>query len=33
MVAAKNLAEQGYHTHLVEKSDVLGGQARNLYAT
>ena len=33
MAAAKNLAEQGYHTHLIEKSDVLGGQARNLYAT
>ena len=33
MVAAKNLAEQGYHTHLIEKSGVLGGQARNLYAT
>ena len=33
MVAAKNLAEQGYHTHLIEKSDVLGGQARSLYAT
>jgi heterodisulfide reductase subunit A len=33
MAAAKNLAEQGYHTYLIEKNDALGGQARNLYAT
>ena len=33
MVAAKNLAEQGYHTHLIEKNDALGGQAKNLYQT
>ena len=33
MVAAKNLAEQGYHTHLIEKSTALGGQACNLHAT
>ena len=30
MCAALNLAGQGYHTHLIEKSGVLGGQARNL---
>ena len=33
MIAAKNLAEQGYHTHLIEKNDTLGGQARNLLET
>jgi heterodisulfide reductase subunit A len=33
MSAAKNLAAQGYHTCLVEKSGVLGGQARNIYQT
>ena len=33
MSAARNLAAQGYHTCLVEKSDVLGGQARDLYQT
>ncbi len=33
MVAAKNLAQQGYHTYLVEKSNVLGGQALNLHKT
>ena len=33
MIAAKNLAEQGYHTYLIEKSDGLGGQARNLHET
>ena len=33
MTAAKSLADQGYDTHLVEKSDTLGGQARNLYRT
>jgi heterodisulfide reductase subunit A-like polyferredoxin len=33
MVSAKNLAEQGYQVHLVERSDVLGGQARFLNRT
>jgi len=33
MVAAKNLAEQGYHTYLIEKNESLGGQAKNLYQT
>ncbi len=33
MVAAKNLADQGYHTYLIEKEESLGGQARNLYQT
>jgi len=33
MVSAKNLAEQGYEVHLVELSDVLGGQARFLNKT
>ena len=33
MTAASNLAKQGYVTHLVEKSDALGGQASNLYET
>ena len=33
MSAAKNLADQGYQTYLVEKSDTLGGQARHLYET
>ena len=33
LTAAKNLAEQGYHTYLIEKADTLGGQARNLYET
>jgi heterodisulfide reductase subunit A len=33
MVAAKNLAEQGYHAYLIEKNDTLGGQAKNLYQT
>ena len=31
--AAKNLAGQGYHTYLIEKEGVLGGQARSLYQT
>jgi heterodisulfide reductase subunit A len=31
--AAKNLAAQGYQTYLIEKSDALGGQARNIYQT
>jgi heterodisulfide reductase subunit A len=33
MSAAKNLAAQGYSTYLIEKSDALGGEARNLYQT
>jgi heterodisulfide reductase subunit A-like polyferredoxin len=33
IAAAKNLAEQGYQTYLIEKSDALGGQAMNLYET
>ena len=33
IIAAKTLADQGYHTHLLEKQDRLGGQANNLYQT
>ncbi|WDP86031.1 MAG: FAD-dependent oxidoreductase [Desulfobacter sp.] len=33
MVAAKNLAEQNYEVHLIERDGVLGGQANNLYHT
>jgi len=33
IVAARTLADQGYHTHLIEKEDKLGGQANNLYQT
>ena len=33
MAAAQSLAQQGYETHLVEKSSQLGGQALNLYHT
>ena len=33
MSAAKNLAAQGYPTCLIEQSDALGGQARNIYQT
>ena len=33
MSAAKNMAQQGYHTYLIEKEGVLGGQARSLYQT
>jgi heterodisulfide reductase subunit A len=33
MSAAKNLAQQGYHTYLIEKSGSLGGQAKELYQT
>ena len=33
MSAALNLAGQGYQTHIVEKSNVLGGQARNIHQT
>ena len=33
MTAAKTLSGQGYHTYLVEKNGVLGGQARKLHQT
>jgi heterodisulfide reductase subunit A len=33
MTAAETLSKQGYHTHLVEQSEVLGGQARHLHET
>ncbi|MBU2429149.1 MAG: FAD-dependent oxidoreductase, partial [Proteobacteria bacterium] len=33
LVAAKNLAQQGYEVHVVEKEDKLGGQANNLFQT
>jgi heterodisulfide reductase subunit A len=33
MVAAKNLADQGYEVHLLERRHELGGQARSLYKT
>ncbi len=33
MTAALSLARQGYPVHLVEKSDFLGGNARNLHKT
>jgi heterodisulfide reductase subunit A len=33
MVAAKNLAAQGYYTYLVEKGHTLGGQAKDLFQT
>jgi len=33
MTAAKNLAEQGYHTYLIEREDALGGQARSIHET
>jgi heterodisulfide reductase subunit A-like polyferredoxin len=33
MAAALNLARQGYETHLVERTDQLGGQANSLYQT
>jgi len=33
ITAARNLAQQGYLTHLIEKNDALGGQAVNLYET
>ncbi len=33
MVAARNLADQGYTVHLVEQGSALGGQARFLYKT
>ncbi len=33
MAAAKSLANQGYETHIIERSAELGGQALNLYKT
>ena len=33
MAAALNLADQGFHTHVVEATDLLGGHARNLHLT
>ncbi len=33
ITAARNLAQQGYLTHLIEKNDALGGQAVNLHET
>ena len=33
MVGALSMADQGYHTYLIEKSDALGGEARNIYQT
>ena len=33
MTAARSLADQGYDTHLVEKAEALGGQARHLFKT
>ena len=33
MVSARNLAQQGYEVHLVERENVLGGQANSLYRT
>ncbi len=33
MSAAKVLADQGYESHIIERSDQLGGQALNLYRT
>jgi heterodisulfide reductase subunit A len=33
MAAARSLARQGYETHIVERSERLGGQALNLYRT
>jgi heterodisulfide reductase subunit A len=33
MTAARNLADQGYHAYVIEKSSTLGGQALKLYQT
>ena len=33
MAAARSLGRQGYETHIIEKSEKLGGQAWNLYRT
>jgi heterodisulfide reductase subunit A len=33
MEAARDLADQGFHCYLIEKTDTLGGQARHLFQT
>lgn len=33
LTAAKNLADQGYEVHVIEKDSKIGGQANNLYHT
>ena len=33
MTAALSLAQQGYPVHLMEKSEILGGNARRLHQT
>ena len=33
ITAARNLAQQGYLTHLIEKNEALGGQAVNIHET
>ena len=33
MAAARSLARQGYEAHIIERSDRLGGQARNIFRT
>ncbi len=33
LTAARNLAQQGFRTHLIEKSDALGGQAKSVRET
>ena len=33
MAAAKSLARQGYATHIIERDNQLGGQARSLFKT
>jgi len=33
MEAARDLADQGFHCYLIEKTDTLGGQARHLFHT
>jgi len=33
IAAAKTLSRQGYHTYLIEKNEMLGGQARHIHET
>jgi heterodisulfide reductase subunit A len=33
MSTARSLSKQGYKTHIIEKTDILGGQANKLYQT
>ena len=33
MVGALSMADQGYHTYLIEREKALGGEARNIYQT